>query len=108
MDRKLNTLAGSSHLALIDHDIAHIARVMRLALHGDLGGPILPAAYWRKRLHQLLDARHLSHPQLCAIDSLLLQLHQFEAEPQPRWDTRPPASTSALAPQRSSSASRPV
>ncbi|SDQ37569.1 hypothetical protein SAMN05443245_1135 [Paraburkholderia fungorum] len=108
MDRKLNTLAGSSQIALIDHDIAHITRVMRLALHGDLGGPILPVAYWRQRLFQLLDACHLSHPQLCAIDSLLLQLRQFEAEPEPRWDTLPPPAASALAPQLSSSARHPA
>jgi hypothetical protein len=108
MDRKLNTLAGSSHIALIDHDIAHIARVMRLALHGDLGGPILPVAYWRKRLYQLLDTCHLSHPQLCAIDSLLLQLSQFETEPQPLWDSPSPAAVAAFAPPQSPSASRPL
>jgi hypothetical protein len=108
MDRTLNSLSGSSHTALIDHDIAHIARVMRIALRGDLGGPILPVAYWRKRLHQLLDTCNLSHPQLCAVDSLLLQLGQFEAHPLPAWDTMAPATASLFPPPFPSSASRPA
>ncbi|OUL75512.1 hypothetical protein CA601_41760 [Paraburkholderia hospita] len=62
-----------------DQDIAHIARVMVPALAGDLGGPVLPAEYWRGRLHKLLDATHLTHAQLCALDILLLQLDDFEA-----------------------------
>ncbi|CAG4908538.1 hypothetical protein [Paraburkholderia gardini] len=64
-------------MTLIDQDIAHITRVMRPSLHGDLGGPILPPAYWRQRLYRLLDAEHLSRTQLCSIDSLLLQLEEF-------------------------------
>ncbi|MCX4150081.1 MULTISPECIES: hypothetical protein [Paraburkholderia] len=63
-----------------DQDIAHIARVMMPSLVGDLGGPILPAEYWRGRLHQHLDATHLTRVQLCALDSLLLQLDDFEAK----------------------------
>jgi hypothetical protein len=110
MDRTLNRLSGSSHIALIDHDIAHISRVMRVALHGDLGGPILPVAYWRNRLYQLLDSGNLSHPQLCAIDSLLLQLAQFEAEPQTAWGTMLPAAASPppFAPPHSSNAGNPA
>ncbi|OAJ51720.1 hypothetical protein A6V36_36860 [Paraburkholderia ginsengiterrae] len=66
-----------------DQDIAHIARVMAPSLEGDLGGPILPAEYWRGRLHRLLDATHLTRGQLCALDSLLLQLDDFEARSRP-------------------------
>ncbi|MGF6779017.1 hypothetical protein [Paraburkholderia sp. GAS334] len=77
MDRTSFARTGSFQTTLIDQDIAHIARVMRPALHGDLGGPILPASYWRKRLHTLLDADHLTKGQLHAIDSLLLQLDHF-------------------------------
>jgi hypothetical protein len=98
MDRTPNTLSGSSQAALIDADIAHIMRVMRMSLHGDLAGPILPATYWRKRLHQLLDTGHLSHAQLCTVDSLLLQLDQFESDPPPVWDTLAPAAAALFAP----------
>jgi hypothetical protein len=61
-------------LALVDQEIAHISRAMKLSLVSDLGGPILPADYWRKRLHALLDSYHLTKGQLCMVDSLLLQL----------------------------------
>ena len=63
-----------------DQDITHIARVMVPSLIGDLDGPILPAEYWRGRLHELLDATHLTRAQLCALDGLLLQLDNFEAK----------------------------
>ncbi|SEK11738.1 hypothetical protein [Paraburkholderia diazotrophica] len=63
---------------LIDQEIAHISRVMWPALLGDLGGPILSSDYWRKRLHALLDAPAISKAQLCALDSLLLQLDDYE------------------------------
>jgi hypothetical protein len=66
-----------------DQDIAHIARVMVPSLIGDLGRPILPAEYWRGRLHELLDATHLTRAQLCVLDSLLLQLEDFEAKGRP-------------------------
>jgi hypothetical protein len=63
----------------IDREIAHLARVMRPSLVGGPCGPILPVQYWRWRLHRLLDAPHLTRAQLCALDSLLLQLGTFEA-----------------------------
>jgi hypothetical protein len=66
-------------LTLIDQDIAHITRVMKPSICGDLGGPILPPEYWRKRLYQLLDAHHVTKPQLCVIDDLLLQLDELDA-----------------------------
>jgi hypothetical protein len=64
---------------LLDLEIAHLARVMGASMIGDLAGPILPAAYWRGRLHQLLDAQHLTNGQLRSLDSLLLQLDELEA-----------------------------
>lgn len=63
---------------LIDQEVAHISRVMWPSLLGDLGGAILPSDYWRRRLHALLEAPSLTKMQLCAIDSLLLQLDQYE------------------------------
>ena len=65
---------------LIDEDIAHIECVMRPSLCGFEDGPILPAEYWRRRLYRLLDSCHLTKVQLCAIDSLLLQLDRFDVE----------------------------
>src|ERR1700744_1953644 len=107
MDRTPNTLSGSSQATLIDGDIAHIARVMRTSLHGDLAGPILPPTYWRKRLHALLDTGHLSHAQLCTVDSLLLQIDQFEA--QPVWSAAlAPAAAVLSQPAHLASASRPA
>jgi len=98
MDRKPITLSASSKAGLIDGDITHIARAMRLSVQGDLAGPILPQTYWRERLYKLLDTGSLTHPQLCAVECLLLQLDQFEAEPPPpAWDELAPA-TAALFP----------
>ncbi|MFM0739472.1 hypothetical protein PQQ51_19700 [Paraburkholderia xenovorans] len=97
MDQTFTAHKGSSHAALIDQDIAHIRRVMRPSLHGDLGGPILPAAYWRKRLYDLLDSGNLSHAQLCTVDSLLLQLDEFDSslapvsQAQSPWEELAPA-----------------
>ena len=73
--------AGHLMSSLIDQDIAHIRRVMPLSLSGDFGGPILPASYWRKRLHRLLDTGHVNKGQLADIDSLLIQidLHELNA-----------------------------
>jgi hypothetical protein len=107
MASTLVTLSGSSQAALIDRDITHIARVMRSSLQGDLAGPILSAEYWRKRLYALLDTGHLSHAQLCTVDSLLLQLDRFEAEPHPAWDN--PAHAAPLyPPARRSRAAQPA
>jgi hypothetical protein len=90
MDHALTAQNNASLATLIDQDIAHIRRVMKPSLLGDLGGPILPSAYWRKRLHTLLDAGHLSHAQLRAVDSLLLQLDQFDpATRLPAWKALP-------------------
>ena len=90
MDHTLNAPNNALLATLIDQDSAHIRRVMEPALLGDLGGPILPPAYWRKRLHALLDAEHLTHAQLCVVDGLLLKLDQFDpADRLPEWKTMP-------------------
>ena len=67
-------------VTLIDLEIAHLARVMSESMAGDLAGPILPAAYWRARLHRLLDSQHLTNAQLRSLDVLLLQLDELEAQ----------------------------
>lgn len=72
-------------MTFIDLEIAHIARAMALALKSSANGraPVLPSAYWRERLHDLMDIHHLAHNQLCAIDTLLEQLDRFDAKA--RW-----------------------
>jgi hypothetical protein len=62
----------------IDEGIAHIARVMRPALYGEEVGLYLSSDYWRKRLYQILDTAHLNNAQLRAVDSLLLELDEFD------------------------------
>jgi hypothetical protein len=103
MDRHPHTPSGFSMSMLIDEDIAHIGRVMPASMHGDFGGAILPAAYWRKRLFALLGRDHLSKPQLCAIDTLLLQLEHLdssELEPLPFFSNpaKNPANNAANTP----------
>ncbi len=78
MDSTRPLPAGHMMSTLIDQDIAHIRRVMPLSLAGDFGGSILPATYWRQRLHRLLDTGHVNKGQLCEIDSLLLILDLHE------------------------------
>jgi hypothetical protein len=115
MDRHPHTLSGFSISMLIDEDIAHIGRVMPASMHGDFGGAILPAAYWRKRLNDLLARDHLSKPQLCAIDGLLLQLEHLDAsalEPLPFFSNPAnnpahQAATSAAAANTTPTAARP-
>lgn len=108
MDRTVTTLWGSSQARLDAGDIAHIARVMTASLRGDLAGPILPPAYWRKRVTRLLDTDRLTHAQECVLHDLLLQLDQFEAQPQSSWDMLVPVCAKGFAPRAASAASRPV
>jgi len=78
MDSDRPIPAGYHVSSLIDQDIAHIRRVMPLALSGDLAGPILPSHYWRKRLHNLLDTGYVNKGQLGEIDSLLRALDEYD------------------------------
>jgi hypothetical protein len=72
-------IRGAGMLMFLDQDIAHIACVMPAALAEGRGGPLLSSGYWRRRLNKLLDDSHLTRAQLCALDSLLLQLDAFDA-----------------------------
>src|SRR5262249_18571840 len=104
MDRHPHTPSGFSMSMLIDEDIAHIGRVMPASMHGDFGGAILPAAYWRKRLFELLARDHLSKPQLCPIDGVCCQLDPPDAsDPEPLPFMSAPASRPANAPATSTS-----
>lgn len=62
----------------IDEGIAHIARVMKPALYGEVVGFYLSSDYWRQRLYRILDTTHLNNAQLRAVDSLLLELDEFD------------------------------
>lgn len=87
MDSNRPLPAGHLMSSLIDQDIAHIRRVMPLALTGDLAGPVLPSYYWRQRLHRLLDTGHVNKGQLGQIDSLLRALDEHDlndAAPMPQ------------------------
>ncbi|RFU46159.1 hypothetical protein [Paraburkholderia sp. DHOC27] len=63
---------------LIDEGIAHIARIMKPALYGEVVGLYLTSDYWRSRLYQILDNAHLNNAQLRAVDGLLLELDEFD------------------------------
>jgi len=80
-------------MTFVDQEIAHIANAMTIALQtpGETGTPVLPSAYWRERLHRLMDGHHLEHIQLCAVDTLLHELDRFDATH--RWPR--PADTAA-------------
>lgn len=75
----------------IDEGIAHIARVMKPALYGEAVSWYLSSDYWRQRLYRILDTTHLNNAQLRAVDSLLLQLDEFDRR------TRKPAVVQACA-----------
>ncbi|CAB3728274.1 hypothetical protein [Paraburkholderia rhynchosiae] len=81
-------------VTLIDLEIAHLERVMGASMAGDLAGPILPGAYWRERLHELLDGQHLTNAQLRSLDVLLLQLDELEAQASNSAPQRTTVSTS--------------
>ncbi|RQH09001.1 hypothetical protein [Paraburkholderia dinghuensis] len=61
-------------MTLIDQEIAHIARVMMPSMQTASGIPILPPAYWHKRLLNLLDRACLSRSQFYAVDRLMIQI----------------------------------
>lgn len=89
---------GAHKVLFVDQEIAHIASVMPASLAGGRGGPLLSPRYWRARLHKLLDATHLTHSQLCAVDRLLLQLDAHETKhrpPEAANDTNLPLDISA-------------
>ncbi|WP_043288922.1 hypothetical protein [Paraburkholderia oxyphila] len=65
-------------MTLLDQEIAHITRAVRFSLCRPADETALPAAYWRRRLNQLLASEHLTKAQLVAIDSLLSELDSYE------------------------------
>ncbi|WP_233868442.1 hypothetical protein [Paraburkholderia adhaesiva] len=70
-------------MTLIDEEIAHIARVMMPSMQTASGIPILPPAYWHKRLLNLLDRACLSRSQFYAVDRLMTQIERIQASAVP-------------------------
>jgi hypothetical protein len=64
----------------MDEDIAHVTRVMAPSLRAFRGEPVLPPAYWRKRLQRIQDEFPLTEMQAFQITGLLRELDRFEAE----------------------------
>lgn len=66
-------------MTFVEQEIAHITGALAIFLQGETHTRVLPAAYWRERLHKLLDNCPLAHGQLCAVDALLQKLDRFQA-----------------------------
>ena len=69
---------GAFSALLADQDLAHLERVLRRSLAGDLGGPLLPPSYWRERLSGVTRSSHLSHTQIQTVHRLYLHIDAFE------------------------------
>ncbi|MCG5075425.1 hypothetical protein [Paraburkholderia tagetis] len=67
-------------MTLLDQEIAHITRAVRSSSSRPAAETVLPPAYWRRRLNELLGSEHLTKAQLSAIDSLLRELDSYEAQ----------------------------
>jgi hypothetical protein len=70
---------GAFSALLADQDLTHLELVLRRSLSCDLGGPLLPPAYWRERLASILRQSHLSHTQIQTVHRLYLHIDAFEA-----------------------------
>lgn len=77
---KLNNEVFRGSCMTMDEDIAHVARVMAPSLRAFRGEPVLPPAYWRKRLQRIQDEFPLTELQTFQIERLLGELDRFEAE----------------------------
>jgi hypothetical protein len=77
---KLNNEVFRGFCMTMDDDIAHVARVMAPSLRAFRGEPVLPPAYWRKRLERIQDDFPLTELQTFQIERLLGELDRFEAE----------------------------
>jgi hypothetical protein len=84
----------------MDDDIAHVARVMVPSLSAFLGEPVIPPSYWRKRLHRMQGAFHLTDSQASTIRRLLGELELFEAQAPVRNRTIGDRARAACANQR--------
>src|ERR1700754_4144411 len=77
---KLNIEVFRGSRMTMDEDIAHVARVMAPSLRAFRGQPVLPPAYWRKRLQRIQDEFPWTAMQRFQVTGLLGELDRFEAE----------------------------
>jgi hypothetical protein len=61
-------------MSSVDDEIAHLAFVMKLYLPQISDDRALPPAYWRHRLHEILNEHHLTKQQLATVHNLIDQL----------------------------------
>ncbi|WP_250469578.1 hypothetical protein [Caballeronia sp. GAFFF2] len=70
---------GSYELRLTDADLAHLRIVIPDEVRDR--NRVLPLAYWRRRVMQILETRHLVPAQLAVASALLAQIDSaVEAE----------------------------
>jgi acyl transferase domain-containing protein len=69
---------GAFSALLADQDLNHLELVLRRSLFDDPSGPVLPPAYWRERLANVVRNAHLSHTQLQTVHRLYLQIEAYE------------------------------
>lgn len=72
MERRLHPPAAAYELLLIDADLEHLHRAVALEVAAPR--PVLPLTYWRRRVAQIVETRHLLPAQLavaCALMDLL-------------------------------------
>jgi hypothetical protein len=68
---------SGSHSSRVIHDeILHIRAVLRSFSARDMSQSGLPAAYWRKRLQEIMQGHQLSKRQFDEIDRLLSTLKE--------------------------------
>ncbi|MDR5812803.1 MULTISPECIES: hypothetical protein [unclassified Caballeronia] len=79
---------GAFSALLADQDLTHLEKVLRRSLSCDLGGPLLPPAYWRERLASITRQSHLSHTQIQTVHRLYLHIDAFEADVRKRESER--------------------
>jgi hypothetical protein len=91
---------GVASALLLDQDLKHLERVLGRSLAGDLGGPVLPPAYWRQRLGSIVRAAHLSPTQLQTVHRLYMRIDGFEAAQAKPADSAPEQASSIQTPQR--------
>ncbi len=72
MERHLHPPSAAYELLLIDADLEHLHRA--IALEVAAARPVLPLTYWRRRVTQIIETRHLLPAQLavaCALMDLI-------------------------------------